>query len=143
MKLTTPLIETAKEICLKAHAGQTDKSGVPYYTHPFHLAEQMDTQEEICVALLHDVMEDTTWTAEQLRQAGMTEPVMAALLLLCHDKAVPYMDYVRAIKENPLARKVKQADLRHNSDLSRLASVTEKDLLRVEKYKQAMAILDE
>lgn len=143
MKLSTPLVEKAKEICLMAHEGQTDKSGVPYYTHPFHLAEQMDTQEEICVALLHDVMEDTPWTAEQLRQSGMTEPIMEALLLLCHDKAVPYMDYVRAIKGNPLARKVKQADLRHNSDLSRLTVVTQKDLLRVEKYKQAMAILEE
>ena len=140
--LTSPLIEIAKDICLRAHEGQVDKSGVPYYKHPFHLAEQMTTEETVCVALLHDVMEDTDWTEEDLRQAGMPEPVMRALKLMCHDKAVPYMDYVLSLRGDPIARVVKQADLRHNSDLSRLPVVTQKDLDRVEKYRRAMELLE-
>ena len=137
------MIEIAKDICLRAHEGQVDKSGVPYYKHPFHLAEQMTTEETVCVALLHDVMEDTDWTEEDLRRAGMPEPVLQALALLCHHPEVPYMDYVRALRGNPIARAVKRADLRHNSDLSRLPVVTEKDLARVEKYRRAMELLDE
>lgn len=137
----TPLTKRALAICFEAHKQQTDKSGLPYVFHPFHLAEQMETEEEICTALLHDVVEDSHYTIEDLRQAGFPQTVLEALRLLTHDPSVDYLHYVARIKENPIARRVKLADLRHNSDLSRLEIVSEQDRQRVEKYRMAEAIL--
>ena len=131
----------ALKLCFEAHKNQTDKSGMPYVFHPFHLAEQMDTEETTVVALLHDVVEDSELTLDDLRQMGFGDAVIAALALLTHDPAVEYMDYVRAVKDNPIARAVKLADLRHNSDLTRLDTVDEKALARREKYLQAMTLL--
>ncbi|MBO7217858.1 MAG: HD domain-containing protein [Clostridia bacterium] len=133
--------ERALQLCFEAHKDQTDKSGVPYVFHPFHLAEQMETEETIIVALLHDVMEDTDCTAEDLKKEGFDDNIIEALLLLTHKKGVDYLDYVKKIKSNPIARAVKLADLRHNSDLSRLHVVDSKALQRVETYKKAMALL--
>ena len=93
------------------------------------------------VALLHDVVEDTEYTLEDIRALGFPEEVISALNLLTHRADVPYLDYVSAIKTNPIAREVKLADLRHNSDTTRLDSVDSKTLARVEKYKQAMELL--
>ena len=138
--LYSPLIRTAMQIACRAHAGQTDKAGYPYIHHPLHLAEQMTEEYAVCAALLHDVMEDTDVSAQELAQV-MPPEVMEALRLLTHDESVPYMDYVRAISLNPIARAVKLADLAHNSDLSRLDEVTPKALSRVEKYAAAMALL--
>ena len=138
----TPKTKAALELCFRAHRDQRDKSGMPYVFHPFHLAEQMDSEDEVCVALLHDVMEDTTLTADDIRAPGMDEPVVEALLLMCHQPEVPYLDYVAALAHNPLARKVKAADLRHNSDLSRLDEPGPEDFARVEKYARALAILE-
>ena len=132
----------ALNLCYEAHAGQFDKSGVPYVFHPFHVAEQMDDEKSVIVALLHDVVEDTDKTLDDLREAGFDDAVIEAVDLLTHDKAVPYMDYVRAIKKNPLATKVKLADLRHNMDSSRMvADPTKEDEARLEKYKHAEQIL--
>ena len=139
--LYTPTVKAAMKLCFEAHANQLDRSGIPYVNHPLHLAEQMDTEDETVVALLHDVMEDTDCTADDLRAIGVSDAAMEALQLLTHDDAVPYLDYVRNLKDNPIARKVKLADLRHNSQLSRLDVVREKDLARVEKYTKARAIL--
>ena len=139
--LYTPTVKAALKLCFQAHDGQLDRSGIPYVHHPLHLAEQMDTEDEIVVALLHDVMEDTSFTAEDLRAIGVSDAAMEALLLLTHDDAVPYMDYVRNLKDNPLARKVKLADLRHNSQITRLDEITERDRARVRKYTQAREIL--
>ena len=139
--LYTPLTKAAMKLCFAAHEGQLDKAGVPYVNHPLHVAEQMRTEAETCAALLHDVMEDTQLTAEDLRAAGMPDEVLDALALLTHDPAVPYLDYVRACAANPIARAVKIADLEHNSDLTRLDEVTERDLARVERYAEALAIL--
>ena len=138
--LYSPLIRTAMQIACRAHAGQTDKAGYPYIHHPLHLAEQMTEEYAVCAALLHDVMEDTDVSEQELAQV-MPAEVMEALRLLTHDESVPYMDYVRAISHNPIARAVKLADLAHNSDLSRLDEVTPKALSRVEKYAAAMALL--
>ena len=107
-----------------------DKSGTPYVFHPFHLAEQMETEETVVTALLHDVAEDTAYTVADLAAMGFPESVTEALALLTHDKAVPYLDYVAAVKTNPIARAVKIADLRHNSDLSRLDAPDEQALRR-------------
>lgn len=138
----TPLVRRAMTIAVQAHQGQTDKSGYPYIHHPMHLAEQMTDEYTACAALLHDVMEDTAITYEQLA-AEMPPEVMEALCLLTLDEAVPYMDYVRHIAPNPIARAVKLADLKHNSDLSRLDKVDDRALRRAEKYREAMRILQE
>ena len=138
----TEKTKKAMKLCFEAHKDQKDKSGLPYVFHPFHLAEQMETEETTIVALLHDVAEDTDITLEDLAKEGFGDGVMQALKLLTHDKKVDYMDYVRAIQENPIAKAVKLADLRHNSDLSRLDVVDEKALARRETYLQAMAFLE-
>ena len=138
----THLTKKAMKICFAIHKEQKDKSGMPYVFHPFHLAEQMQTEDEICTALLHDVLEDSEMTLHQLAEAGFSEDTLAALQLLTHDKNVPYMDYITALKEHPIARKVKLADLAHNSDTGRLDVITEKDKKRLQKYQQAKKILE-
>ena len=138
----TPMTKKALKLCFEAHRDQLDKSGLPYVFHPFHLAEQMDSENAVVLALLHDVVEDTDITPGQLAQEGFPAEVLAALALLTHDEAVPYMEYVAAIAGNPLARQVKLADLRHNSDLTRLDSIDQYALARAEKYRQAIALLE-
>lgn len=137
----TELTKKAVRLCFEAHKDQQDKSGLPYVFHPFHLAEQMDTEETVCVALLHDVVEDTDYTLEDLIAMGFPKPVTDALALMTHDENVPYLDYVAKLKDNPIARQVKLADLKHNSDLTRLDRIDEKALERVEKYRKAMELL--
>jgi len=137
----TDLTKKAIKLMFEAHKDQTDKSGLPYVFHPFHLAEQMKDEATTVTALLHDVVEDTDYTIEDLETMGFGKDVCDALRLLTHDKNVPYMDYVRRIKENPIAAAVKIADLRHNSDLSRLDYVTDADRERVKKYHEAIRIL--
>lgn len=132
----------AIKLCFKAHAGQFDKSGIPYAHHPLHLAEQMEDEDSTIVALLHDVVEDTKYSLKDVKGMGFGDNVIEALELLTHDPEVPYMEYIREISTNLLATKVKLADLEHNSDVSRLNHApTETDLRRIKKYKQAMAFL--
>lgn len=142
----TKLTGNAMKLCYEAHMGQTDKSGLPYVFHPFHVAEQMQDEYTAAAALLHDTLEDTWVTPDYLRKEGYPEEVVQALILLTHDPAEPYMDYVRRIKKNPIARAVKMADLAHNADLSRLegldAPAMEKAVRRAEKYRKAMEILE-
>lgn len=139
--LYTPLTKKALRLCFEAHKDQVDKSGTPYVFHPFRLTEQMETEETVVTALLHDVAEDTAYTVADLAAMGFPESVTEALALLTHDKAVPYLDYVATVKTNPIARAVKIADLRHNSDLSRLDAPDEQALRRRETYQKALAIL--
>lgn len=138
----TPLTKKALIISFNAHKNQIDKSGMPYVYHPFHLADQMNDEYSTCVALLHDVVEDTDITLNDLEKEGFPYEVIEALALMTHIDDVPYFDYVRALKDNSLAKKVKLADLVHNSDLTRLDKVEAKDLERVKKYKQAILILE-
>lgn len=137
------VLSTALRIAMIAHEGQVDRAGKEYIWHPLTVASMTSSFDEAITAILHDVMEDSNYTAESLRLAGIPEHIIEALCLLTHEKSEPYMDYVRRIKSNPLARAVKLADLKHNSDLSRLPEITEKDLERAEKYRAAMAILNE
>ena len=139
----TELTRKAMNIAYKAHHGQLDHCGVPYIFHPLHLAEQMTTEYACCAALLHDTVEDTDLTLEDLRAAGMPPAVVFAVQLLTHDPAVDYFDYVRNIKPNAIAKAVKLADLAHNSDLSRLERVDFEDVERNRKYAEAKAILEE
>lgn len=141
----TPMTIKAMQTAYEAHHGQRDRSGVPYVFHPYHLAEQMKDEYSTCVALLHDVVEDTEVTLEELEREFPWE-VTEAVRLLTHEESVDYFDYIRAIKANPLAMEVKFADLAHNSDESRLCvgEVTEEKRLRWrEKYRKARAILEE
>ena len=155
--LYTDLTRKALNFAYDAHhgQGQNDKSGVPYIFHPYHVAESLGndaTEEEIAVALLHDVVEDTDYTFEDLREAGFPDSVIEALVVLTHDEEkkksaidpeAEYLDYVREIKKNPIARKVKIQDLKHNMDVSRLISMYKDDELRLRKYEKALAILTE
>lgn len=138
----TKMTKAALKLCFEAHKDQLDKSGMPYVFHPFHLAEQMKDEATTAVALLHDVVEDTDYTLEDLRAMGFTDEVVAAVALMTHADGVPYMDYVAEIKKNPIARAVKLADLRHNSDTSRLDVVTERDIAREAKYAEAIKLLE-
>ena len=139
--VNTELTRKAMKIAYNAHINQVDKSGVPYIYHPIHLAEQMDTETECIVALLHDVVEDTDVTFEQLEQ-DFPEEVIEELKLLTHDKNTDYMKYVKKLKANPIAKKVKIADIKHNSDETRLEKITVKDIARRNKYKKALEILE-
>lgn len=140
----TDLTERAMRLAYRAHNGQVDKAGVPYIFHPIHLAEQMTTEACVCVALLHDVVEDSDVTIEDIAALFPAE-VTEAVRLLTHDENVPYLDYVRALRANPLARTVKLADLAHNSDESRLRDAVAHEPASVAKrrakYDAARAIL--
>ena len=141
---TMDLVEKAISLAVEAHAGEVDKQGKPYILHPLHLMMQMETAEEMITAVLHDVVEDTALTLEDLRQQGFPEAVLEALALLTHDTAsTSYEEYVAAIKPNPLACKVKLADLAHNMDVRRLPEMGMKDYGRLEKYRRAWDMLQE
>lgn len=141
----TPMVNRALRLAYRAHAGQLDRGGVPYIFHPYHLAEQMDDERSICVALLHDVVEDTPVTLEEIQREFPSE-IAEAVALLTHDPSTDYFAYVRRLKANPLARKVKLADLMHNADQTRCAGAGI-DPVKLqhwrEKYRRAQEILME
>ena len=144
----TKLTNKAMKIAYKKHRGKTDKAGLPYIFHPYHLAEQMgDDEYAVCTALLHDVVEDTDMSFYDLAKAGFPDEIISALRLLTHDDSVPYLGkYIEDIKKDPLARKVKIAGLQHNLDETRLPPAADKYEKhkreeRIEKYKKALAYL--
>ena len=137
----TKLSKRAMALAYEAHRGQTDKGGLPYIYHPIHLAEQMDSENAVCVALLHDVVEDTEWTLESLSDEGFPEIVIDALAVLTHDADTEYFDYIEKISVNEIASKVKTADLKHNSDLSRLDDISDETIRQMDKYSAALGIL--
>lgn len=142
----TPMTVKAMRIAYEAHHGQMDLNGVPYIFHPYHLAEQMTDEISTCVALLHDVVEDTDVTMEHL-EAEFPSEVIEALKLLTHEEGTDYFSYVRSVKTNPTALAVKLADLSHNQDESRIVDMTaipERKLLHWrDKYTKARRILEE
>ena len=139
--INTKSTRKAMIIAYNAHKNQFDKAGVPYIYHPIHLAEQMNTETECIVALLHDVVEDTDVTFEQLEKE-FSEDIIKILKLLTHDKKTDYMEYIKKLKNNPIAKKVKIVDINHNSDETRLDKLTAKDIIRRNKYKKALEILE-
>ena len=134
--------EKAYEIAKKAHLGQIDKAGEDYIKHPEKVASFVSSDEEKSVAYLHDVIEDTELTLEDLREYGFSEEVLEAVDVITKKKGQDYQTYLNSVKENKLARVVKLADLRHNSDLTRLINITEKDIERKEKYQKAIDFLN-
>ena len=140
--INTKLTRKAMIIAYNAHKNQVDRAGVPYIYHPIHLAEQMDTETECIVALLHDVVEDTDVTFANLEKYFSKE-IIDILKLLTHDKSIDYLDYIQKIKDNPIAKKIKIADIIHNSDETRLDKITPKDIIRRNKYQKALMLLEE
>lgn len=134
--------EKVYEIAKKAHLGQIDKAGEDYIKHPEKVASFVNSDEEKAVAYLHDVIEDTELTLEDLREYGFSEEVLKAVDVITKKKGQDYQTYLNSVKENKLARVVKLADLRHNSDLKRLINITEKDIERKEKYQKAIDFLN-
>ena len=144
MDKVTKAIEFASE----AHDGMVRKKDkTPYILHPLEAAvivgSMTDDRYVISASVLHDVVEDTNYTLEDIQNMGFPQQILDALALLTHDDGVPYMEYVAANRKNPNATAVKLADLRHNSDLTRLDRVDEKALRRREKYLKAIALLEE
>jgi len=138
----TEMTKKAVNLMYEKHKDQKDKSGLPYVFHPWHVAESMDDEISTCVALLHDVIEDTDTTVDEIRDMGFPDEVCRALQLLTHDKSVDYETYIKKISTDPVAKKVKLSDLKHNSDLTRLPDPDSKALLRKEKYKRCIDFLE-
>lgn len=135
------LLQEALQIASEAHAGQYDKGGKEYIAHPIFVATLVDSEFEKAAALLHDVVEDSDVTILDLINSNIPKDVIEAVKLLTKDNKMDYFDYLERIKKNEIARKVKIADLTHNSDRSRLIRVTEKDVIRLEKYQKAIEYL--
>ena len=136
------IIEKSLEISLKAYCGQKDKAGETYILHPLRIMAKMQTDEERSAALLHDVIEDSDYTAEDLFSEGIPKNVIEAVELLSKQDGDSYEEFVDRVLTNPLAAKIKKADIEDNIDILRLNSVTEKDLKRIAKYHKAWKKLD-
>lgn len=136
------VVKVAELVATMAHRGQVDKSGVPYIEHPRAVARQLETPEEKAVGYLHDTLEDTFLTEEDLRPVFgdvITDAVVAMTHLVYED----YFTYIERVSANPIAKRVKLADLTHNMDESRLILITQHDRDRLEKYKRAYAYLSQ
>lgn len=140
--LYTDQTKKAMKLMFEVHKNQTDNAGMPYVFHPFHLAEQMKTEEETVVALLHDVVEDSGITLDDIREMGFCPEVIDALALLTHKWDDDYFAYIKNVGTNKIATAVKIADLKHNSDLTRLDHVTDYEIRRTRKYKKSLEYLE-
>ena len=131
-------LDRAIQLAKQHHEGQTDKAGKPYIEHPLRVMNQVESEEEKIVAVLHDIVEDTDISLNDLRNEGFSEEVVSAVECLTKQDGENYDSYIERISFNPLAVKIKLADLEDNSDLTRLPEVTDKDLERIEKYDKAL-----
>ena len=136
----TELTNKAIDLAYEHHHGQKDKAGRPYIVHVLHVAEQMDDEFSTCAALLHDTLEDTDLKPEVLEREFPRE-VVDAVKLLTRQEGTDYFEYVRKVSHNPIARKVKLADLAHNLDSSRFVAHNNRQDERAEKYRKALEIL--
>ena len=136
-------LERAIAIAAEAHAGQKDRAGAPYILHPIRLMIQMDSENAMMAAVLHDVVENSTWTLDDLRKEGFSNEVLNAVDSLTHrDKeGEDYWDYIQRAKSDPIAIKVKLADLEDNLNPDRLNEITEKDEKRFDRYRKAQEML--
>ena len=137
----TDLTKKAMRLAFKAHEGQLDRANLPYVNHPLHIAEQMNDEYLTCVALLHDTVEDSKGlvTINRLKKLGFPDKVVEAVELLTHKDNVNYIDYIKNLSKNELARIVKIADLEHNMDMTRLPEG--KTLKKYELYEKALNYL--
>lgn len=130
-------LQFALELAIQKHKNQKDKSGKPYILHPIHVMETVKSDDAKIVAVLHDIIEDTDVTEEDLLNAGLSKHIVDAIVILTRSRDEDYMDYVKNLSSNPLAKEVKLADLQHNMDLRRLSTLKERDLDRNRKYQIA------
>ena len=128
-------LNKAYEIASMAHKNQKDKGGIEYINHPVAVSTLVGSLEEKIVALLHDVVEDTRVTLEELKSFGFNDNVIAAIDAISKKAGESTDDYMNRVKNNKLACSVKKADLLHNMDMSRLKVVNKKDLERLDKYQ--------
>lgn len=137
------MLGTAIAIAAKAHENKSDKGGNAYILHPMRIMLRLRTTDEelMAMAILHDVIEDTDWTLEQLRHAGMSQRVVNALSCLTHPKTESYEAYIKRVSTNMDAIKIKLEDLRDNSDITRLKGLSQEDIERMEKYHKAYTYL--
>ncbi len=124
-------------IAAQAHIDQLDKAGQPYILHPLRMMQRLDDPAAKIVAILHDVVEDTSITLDDLRRAGFTPAIVAAIDAVTRRAEESYAQFVERLQDNPLARQVKLADLEDNMDLKRIRTLTPADLARVERYHRA------
>ena len=134
-------LERAIAIAAQAHAGQMDKAGAPYILHPLRVMLRLSSPEARIVGVLHDVVEDTSVTLENLREEGFSEAVLEAILSVTKRPGEEYEAFVLRAARDPIGRSVKLADLADNSDLSRIPDPTSKDFERLERYRRAIAAI--
>src|SRR5215204_3164106 len=137
----TATLEDAISIAAQAHKGQKDKAGAPYMLHPLRLMLRMDSEAAMTAAVLHDVVEDTDWTLERLREEGFSDEILEAVDCLTHREGESYQEFVERVRTNPVARRVKIADLEDNMNILRISQLGAKDLERLEKYHRAWCLL--
>lgn len=138
-----PTLEDAIMLAAEVHRGQLDKAGAPYILHPLRVMLQMQDDVARMAAVLHDVVEDSSLTLDDLRARGYPQEVLEAVDHLTHRPDEDYMDYIRRLRPNALARRVKLADLADNMDMVRLPNPTERDLARLQRYAAALKLLGE
>jgi (p)ppGpp synthase/HD superfamily hydrolase len=136
-----PTIEDAIALALHVHRGQVDRAGAPYILHPLRMMSRFYSETERLVAVLHDVVEDSDLTLDDLRKLGYAEQVVYAVDCLTKREGEPYADLIARAKSNPIARRVKLADLEDNMDVRRYPQLGEKELERLQKYRTAWAML--
>lgn len=136
------LLSLAIKVATEAHKGQLDKGGNPYILHPQAVAASLDNTENKIVAYLHDVIEDTDVTLDELEKLGFTYRIVNSVRILTKSKYISYDDYLKSVKKDSNAWHVKMADIKHNMDISRIPEPTAKDFSRIEKYKKALAFLE-
>jgi (p)ppGpp synthase/HD superfamily hydrolase len=134
-------LENAISIALEAHRGEVDQSGAPYILHPLRLMVQMDTEEEMITAVLHDVVEDGGISISMLRDQGFAQNILDAVESVTRKENESYEDFIKRAGLNAMGRKIKYADLMDNLDVSRLGKLTDRDLNRIKKYHNALALL--
>lgn len=138
-----PTLEDAIALAVNAHAGQVDKVGQPYILHPLRVMFAVEGETARMAGVLHDVVEDTDVTFDQLREMGYSEEVIEALDCLTRREDETYAEFVERARANPIARQVKIADIEDNMDIRRLHEVTEDAMTRVQRYLKAWRRLKE
>jgi (p)ppGpp synthase/HD superfamily hydrolase len=134
-------LDKAIALACKVHTAQVDKSGEPYILHPLRLMLKFANNDERIVGVLHDVVEDSEVTLDDLRKIGFNELIVQAVDSLSKRKDESYENFIERIKVNRLAKKVKIEDIKDNLDLTRLHSISSNDLDRIEKYHKALTYL--
>jgi (p)ppGpp synthase/HD superfamily hydrolase len=134
-------VEDAISIAAQAHKGQKDKAGAPYLLHPLRMMLRMNSEAPMIAAVLHDVVEDSEWTLEQLREKGFSNEILEAVECLTHRDGESYQEFIARVQTNSIARQVKIADLEDNMNIQRISKIGSKDLERLEKYHKAWCVL--